>query len=469
MSQDLEMRFTDGMYATKNDVKSILKISSIDLMWEKIKEYRRHYQLELSVRNVERSPYTISTIQSVSSRIISLEKKLSKLLFSYNSLRHDSDSFQKFRERQYLECLKDFSSYYGFDIADETLKAIFDESLANIPSEYLMISHYCTALKKNENCFSSPFNLKVLVDIYSSLVGTEYELDKPETYLRVTDLNERINYTFGKRHYEGAPLDKILPMLNELFDFVMNTETFSLVKASVAFYYIMYVKPFEYFNEFVALLSFKYVLAHEDSDQIGTILNLEKLIDIMKDENGKTMMEETEMGLDMTYILNYILTHVEEAVKVLTDDFVMIEREQLKEEHYQLEKPVVAINNTKETTNNVVSNLVNEEEKVSTIQLERKVAIPHMRTGLDEKDAQIIAEHLMETYPSLKKGQASFYSRHCTVGNYYTIGQYKKELDVAYETARTSMENLALLGFYKKEKVRNKFVYTPVVQEKERI
>ena len=43
--------------------------------------------------------------------------------------------------------------------------------------------------------------------------------------------------------------------------------------------------------------------------------------------------------------------------------------------------------------------------------------------------------------------------------------EYKREQNVVYETARTSMDNLANLGFYKKEQIRNKFVYTPVVRD----
>ena len=75
---------------------------------------------------------------------------------------------------------------------------------------------------------------------------------------------------------------------------------------------------------------------------------------------------------------------------------------------------------------------------------------------------KIVAQNLLEIYPSMKKGQAEFYSKHCTIGKYYTISQYKKLLDVAYETARTSMDNLADLGFYRKEKLNNKFIYTPL-------
>ena len=98
------------------------------------------------------------------------------------------------------------------------------------------------------------------------------------------------------------------------------------------------------------------------------------------------------------------------------------------------------------------------------VNFERKVSLPTIPSGLDEHDASLIADHLLELCPTLKRGQAEFYARHCTIGKYYTIQQYKEFNNVAYETARTSMDNLALLEFYKKEKIRNKFVYTPVIR-----
>ena len=64
--------------------------------------------------------------------------------------------------------------------------------------------------------------------------------------------------------------------------------------------------------------------------------------------------------------------------------------------------------------------------------------------------------------PSLKKGEAYFYARHCTMHMNYTIAQYKKALGCAYETARTSMEHLVELHYYEKAQVKNKFVYTPI-------
>ena len=64
--------------------------------------------------------------------------------------------------------------------------------------------------------------------------------------------------------------------------------------------------------------------------------------------------------------------------------------------------------------------------------------------------------------PNLSYGQAAFYARHCTLGSKYTIAMYKKEIGCAYETARTSMDNLVYLGYYRKELFKNKYIYIPV-------
>ena len=42
------------------------------------------------------------------------------------------------------------------------------------------------------------------------------------------------------------------------------------------------------------------------------------------------------------------------------------------------------------------------------------------------------------------------------------IEQFKKEEKTVYETARTSMEDLANRGFYRKLQIGKKFVYTPI-------
>lgn len=92
------------------------------------------------------------------------------------------------------------------------------------------------------------------------------------------------------------------------------------------------------------------------------------------------------------------------------------------------------------------------ETKVDTL-----LDISHLAT-LDEED---FAKQLTEMHPLIKYHQALFFANHRVAGRYYTIGQFKEFTDCAYETARTSMDFLTSLGLYRKEQVKNKFVYTP--------
>ena len=93
---------------------------------------------------------------------------------------------------------------------------------------------------------------------------------------------------------------------------------------------------------------------------------------------------------------------------------------------------------------------------------ERSLVLEPQR--LSEREAKEYMMYLLETNPSLSKKQASFLSTHCTMGRYYSIQQFKAYARVAYETARTSMDKLAALGYYEKLQVKNKFVYTPVLK-----
>ena len=101
-------------------------------------------------------------------------------------------------------------------------------------------------------------------------------------------------------------------------------------------------------------------------------------------------------------------------------------------------------------------------EGAEKLHFSQNLAISNVPTGLSEEDAQKLETHLMELNPSLSRGQAYFYARHCTIGMYYTVDQYKKEVGCAYETARCNMNNLVLLGYYKKATLKKKYVYIPV-------
>ena len=58
MEKDFGIRFTDENYATRDDVKKALNISSIDSIWDKVTQFRAYYTRQTSLKNIERVPFS---------------------------------------------------------------------------------------------------------------------------------------------------------------------------------------------------------------------------------------------------------------------------------------------------------------------------------------------------------------------------------------------------------------------------
>ena len=118
--------------------------------------------------------------------------------------------------------------------------------------------------------------------------------------------------------------------------------------------------------------------------------------------------------------------------------------------------------------NDVITEIKNKESVNDVeITIENKKAIPLFPATVKIDDITLFVNNMLEKYPNLKRKQAHFYATHCTIGLFYTIEQFMKEEHTVYETARVSMDDLALKGFYKKDKAGKKFVYTPIPQDEQ--
>lgn len=181
-----------------------------------------------------------------------------------------------------------------------------------------------------------------------------------------------------------------------------------------------------------------------------------------KNENERLLAEKARLEAEIARLHEQARLNEEANIKKLADE----EEEEVIEETN--EEPTLV---NEEVTPAVEEVVVYEEPTVEVAPVVKTPIIAKQHqvvekiTSLDalkglENDA--FAKALVEMNPTIKYNQALFYVRHRTVGRYYTIGQFKDFLDCAYETARTSMEFMTALGLYRKEQLKNKFVYTPV-------
>ena len=342
------------------------------------------------------------------------------------------------------------------DISLTIIDGIIEDTLSVIPNKYQILRNYLLCLDEINNRSSTYINENTVKRIYSLLLyGNPNKINDIFSTFRTLDLYDENN----EKNY-GAPIEKIEPLMNLLLDYVSGSPTFSIALSAFTFYYITYIKPFEYFNEEMALLLSKYVLNSEGNN--SSYLPLEDYLLKLQDLEVKKVFIECDNSLDLTYFLIRFMDLISSSIKQVESAYTNVEEKQIEKEVLTTDEIEVEDN---QNDKKIVRRIINEENVPPVgVNFERKISLPTIPSGLDEKDASLIAEHLLELCPTLKKGQAEFYARHCTIGKYYTIQQYKEFNNVAYETARTSMDNLALLEFYKKEKIRNKFVYTPVIR-----
>lgn len=453
LERDFAVRFSDDNYASKDEVKRSLNISSIDSIWDRITNYRSFFRKETGLNSIEHKPFSVCLTLPIQKRVVTLEKRLIKNMVFLSKL--DSGSESEFISNCLFVLGRSYAEQDSLTIEDSTLKSLIEDTTSEVPQAYMSLKNYLQTLKCFVNRSASKFDINVLTAFYGKILRKEINANDFDSFLRIIDLNNPSDHIMFGRHYNAAPLDRIEKLLGDLFLFNENSSLFSLVKAIITYFYFIYIKPFDYFNEECALLSLKYVIAQDSIEKVPFLLNIENHLMNINLDKFKDKFILSELSCDLTYFVNYVLDIVESSIDDFDELVSQNEIVSIKNEFSQVDEIV------EKKKVNIVNDLLVSKNPVV---FEQKVSMPTLPVGLDEKDVDLIAENLLELYPSLKVNQAKFYASHCTIGKYYSIAQYKKETGVAYETARTSMDNLVALGFYKKEQIKNKYVYTPVVR-----
>ena len=213
---------------------------------------------------------------------------------------------------------------------------------------------------------------------------------------------------------------------------------------------------------------------------------------------------EVQKTADVTYFVDYAFKHLSKFCDTFLDDIAQAKVSEMRADFYQVDEdkpiqeveipeparvetmdlfaqaeeekeepapaepapaPVQHFEQPKQEAPEMVMPEAPKKKTVKVTYVQEELAVAYIPVALDEKQAVLLEQDLLERDPELKKGEAKFYARHCTKGKKYTIAQYKKSLRCAYETARTSMDHLAELLYYRKEKIKNKYVYIPVERE----
>lgn len=476
---ELAIRFTEKTYATKNEVSKELKMSLIDNIWRNILSYRSYFNHYLSIKSIEKNALMICLCPTVVNSISGVDNKLNRLTRDYSKLSVESGDLTYFENKCFNISLKVIAAISDLDVDDMYIRSLFNGELKSIDQPHQILKSYSDAIKFIKSKHKSPIDVDYLAELYSILTNNPNLV----TFYRTEEDKNRENRVIIDRVYTAAPTANIEFMMDSLFTFI-NTSTLSAsVKALTTYYYVSYIKPFPRYSDEIALLLAKAVLAKFDLEEFGALFPLESLLNEDLQLTAKLFVEVQKTN-DITYFVNYGIKQLEKRCDELLDllanrevmqirkDFYRPEEPEVKEEVVEeqvIEEPVQHVEPTPVVAPApapvpapVKKPVVEEVKPVVRQEVKEEIAVGYIPPVLDEKAASRLEEHLLELDPSMKRGEAHFYARHCTIGKRYTIQQYKKSIGCAYETARTSMDHLVAMGYYRKEMVKNKNVYTPI-------
>lgn len=412
-------KFTDTYYATRDEIERTYNTTNVTDILRRVKDYRSYYDYETPLRTYSDSFYSLCLTRSLLAKAYALERKLvldERLFFSLKQ------ADQSLLTKDYkLSALIATSRNSGLKPHEATLRKIVDNSLSAIPQDLFIIDAYSAAFDKFQEV--EEISLSTIYSINKTLI-----LDDETAPVKLrTSLIENLNNPLKQ-----AEPDKVPHLLQSLLDTLKDEEIPLLLRALIIIYFFTACRPFEFSNEETSAILAKSFLA-SNGVRLAYLLDFESLAFSKSDLVFKRLVACQDND-DLTYACFSFLPY-------------LINQEEA------LHNKLLSIKNNPTTTEETI-------KQDGNVTGER--ALPIFPLSIDQEEAKETADKLMKIYPALKRKQAHFYSTHCTIGLYYTVNDFKEYEKTVYETARTSMDDLANKGFYKKSKLNNKFIYSPI-------
>ena len=456
--ENLNQKYTIGKYCTRNDVAKSLGTNLIDPIWRQIIEFRRTFSYDLPIYDAAHARFGLTFIDSVQGRTAQANDRATKYGADVKKLPSRSVAEYSFRREMLFHSLKAIAKLNNIEVSDVTINNIFEGQ--EIGDEYKVLTRYFNSLSSlKENSYDN-IDDSFLARHYAILRGEE-ELT---SFYRETDVESASSkFLVDKEYDNGVPAHLIDDMMGTLFDFINSYDVSLVVRISSIFFMFDYIKPFEKYNMELACLLAKRVLASTSIDTDCVYVPLELFL------NNRSFFEEVSKEVKKTHDFTYAFLAgsdiINESFDLALNKISQVHGSTLDEEiKIGTEEKQIK----KEFGPNVKVQVRQEKKRTETkaeIQRRYEASAVTEEVHFSEKELKAKMNDLLEMDPMLKKSQAHFYVHHCTVGRYYTIQQFVKFEGCVYETGRTSMDDLAKLGYYRRDQIKNKFVYTPINKE----
>lgn len=455
---DLNQRYTIEKYCTKMEVAKSLGTNLIEPIWKEILEFRSHLSIILPMFDTSHIKFYLNYIDFVQTKGGFTTDLISTFVSSYSKIKRGSIADYTFSHDMLKTCLKNIAKVNKIDVSEITLTNIVENKEVDLSLQPLV--NYKKALMDFENFDSIKLDESFLANKYSILRG-EQELT---SFYRTSDIITVSSKALVDRVYdEGVPAHMIEDMMNALMDFANNQDISILQRIIAVFFIFNYVKPFEKFNLEMAALTAKKILTMSDASSSSLYIPLEELLN--KKEFYNDVFREVIKTHDFTYSIVCATDTVTNAISMANELIEQVHVHALETEAKLGTDPKKI---KAEFGVTIETPLIQPTKPETKAQIQERIEKKYENVSqeyVSEKELKARMNDILESNPYIKKSQAHFYVHHCNIGKFYTIQQYIKFENCVYETGRTSMDNLAKHGYYRREQIKNKFVYTPIKKD----
>lgn len=267
-------------------------------------------------------------------------------------------------------------------------------------SEQMIINNY-RALEFILENLDKPINEEMILSIYNIVIYNTLNEDyKVEKY---RDDEVLVMDEYQNLIYEGPDYHEVQALMNQLIKFIINEDDLHpVIKSCIIHFYFVYIHPFFDGNGRTArAISYMYLL--KKGYNFFKFFSISSVVNEEKNKYYKAIKDTEDNDSDLTYFINFY-------------------------------------------TKMMVSSIVRILES-----FER------------EFKRRIIDKYLDSIGVILSKRQKKVIDFYLKVDkNFIDVEEYKKKYKVAYETARTDLNQLVKIGLFKKLKQGKKFIYVMV-------
>ena len=395
MSIELLHSFINRYLTKKEIMYRIPSSENIDDFWSKLIDYRKSFKIDLPLLDQDNNNFWFIINDSIKDNIRNIDNMATQDLFT--SIPENIEN-AIIADALIDEAFNSSVIEGAFSTKKRTKEMIEKKIKPTDKSEQMIVNNH-QALEFILENKHYPLDENIILCIYNILTnGTLDEDDIIEKYRRgAVYVWDSVSQT---TIYTAPPYTEVQSLMNSLIEFInTNNDIHPIVKACIIHFYFVYIHPFFDGNGRTArAISYMYLL--QNGYDFFKFFSISSVVREEKKKYYKSIKDVEDYSSDLTYFISYYTEMILHSIKNILDRFK-------KEFGYRI-----------------------------------------IRTNLERKGI-ILSERQSKALEYYIKGQK----------NFTTIDEYEKKYKVAYETARTDLNQFEFLGIFEKSKIGKKFIY----------